>query len=96
MAFAADLPKEKSAAEALQQVLSRAGITVTLLGYPSGTFFSNFAGVPDYVHQHDLGLAFGAWGRTGPTGTASCTTWSPVPPLRRPGIPTSASSTTPW
>jgi peptide/nickel transport system substrate-binding protein len=66
MVFAADLPKEKSAAEALQQALSRAGITVTLLGYPSGTFFSNFAGVPDYVHQHDLGLAFGAWGADWP------------------------------
>ena len=60
MAFAADVPKEKSAAAALQQALSRAGITVTLQGYPSGTFFSSFAGVPDYVHQHDLGLVFGA------------------------------------
>jgi peptide/nickel transport system substrate-binding protein len=68
IAFAADLPKEKFAAEALQQALSRAGIKVALQGYPSGTFFTDFAGVPNYVHQHDLGLAIGLWGADWPDG----------------------------
>jgi peptide/nickel transport system substrate-binding protein len=56
-----DSPASKAAAAAEQQALSRAGITVTLQGYPSNRFFSNFAGVPDYVHQHDLGLAASGW-----------------------------------
>jgi peptide/nickel transport system substrate-binding protein len=68
IAFAADLPKEKFAAEALQQALSRAGIKIALQGYPSGTFFADFAGVPNYVHQHDLGLAIGLWGADWPDG----------------------------
>jgi peptide/nickel transport system substrate-binding protein len=68
IAFAADLPKEKFAAAALQQALSRAGIKIALQGYPSGTFFADFAGVPNYVHQHDLGLAIGLWGADWPDG----------------------------
>lgn len=68
MAFAADLPKERSAAAAEQQALSRAGIKVTLRGYPSGTYYADFAGVPSYVHQHDLGLAIGSWGADWPDG----------------------------
>ena len=68
MAFTSDLPKETSAAEAEQQALSLAGIKVTLQGYPSGTYYADFAGVPSYVHQHDLGLAIGAWGADWPDG----------------------------
>lgn len=68
IAFAADLPKEKFAAAALQQALSRAGIKVALQGYPSGTFYTDFAGVPSYVHQHDLGLAIGVWVADWPDG----------------------------
>ena len=61
LAYLTDSPASKAAAAAEQQALSRAGITVTLQGYPSNRFFSNFAGVPDYVHQHDLGLAASGW-----------------------------------
>jgi peptide/nickel transport system substrate-binding protein len=43
-------------------------IKVTLRGYPSGTYYADFAGVPSYVHQHDLGLAIGAWGADWPDG----------------------------
>ena len=68
MAFAADLPKETSAAAAEQQALSRVGIKVSLRGYPSATYFADFAGVPSYVHQHDLGLAIGVWGADWPDG----------------------------
>ena len=34
---------------------------MTLQGYPLGRFFTNFAGVPNYVHQHDLGLVTSGW-----------------------------------
>jgi peptide/nickel transport system substrate-binding protein len=67
-AYRTDRPKEKAMATAEQQALSRVGIKVTLLGYPSGKYYTNFAGVPNYVHQHDLGLAAGGWAADWPTG----------------------------
>ncbi len=67
-AFRTDRPKEKATATAEQQALSRVGIKVTLQGYPSGKYFTNFAGVPNYVHQHDLGLAIGGWAPDWPDG----------------------------
>jgi peptide/nickel transport system substrate-binding protein len=67
-AFRTDRPKEKAMATAQQQALSRAGIEVTLQGYPSGKYFTDFAGVPNYVHQHDLGLAAGGWAPDWPDG----------------------------
>jgi peptide/nickel transport system substrate-binding protein len=59
---------DRAAATAEQWALSRAGIKVTLQEYPSGRFFTNFAGVPNYVHQHDLGLAISGWGPDWPDG----------------------------
>jgi peptide/nickel transport system substrate-binding protein len=68
MAFRSDRPKEKATATAQQEALSRAGIRLTLQGYPSGKYFTNFAGVPNYVHQHDLGLVIGGWAPDWPDG----------------------------
>jgi peptide/nickel transport system substrate-binding protein len=68
MAFRSDRPKEKATATAQQQALSRVGIKLTLQGYPSGKYFTNFAGVPNYVHQHKLGLAVGGWAPDWPDG----------------------------
>jgi peptide/nickel transport system substrate-binding protein len=68
MAFRSDRPKEKATATAQQQALSRVGIKLTLQGYPSGKYFTNFAGVPNYVHQHNLGLAVGGWAPDWPDG----------------------------
>jgi peptide/nickel transport system substrate-binding protein len=68
MAFRSDRPKEKATATAQQEALSRVGIKLTLQGYPSGKYFTNFAGVPNYVHQHNLGLAIGGWAPDWPDG----------------------------
>jgi len=68
MAFRSDRPKEKATATAQQEALSRVGIKLTLQGYPSGKYFTNFAGVPNYVHQHSLGLAVGGWAPDWPDG----------------------------
>jgi peptide/nickel transport system substrate-binding protein len=68
IAYRSDRPKEVAAATALQQALSQAGIKTTLHGYPAGTYYANFAGVPKYVHQHDLGIAFGGWAPDWPDG----------------------------
>ncbi|HET7016213.1 MAG TPA: ABC transporter substrate-binding protein [Streptosporangiaceae bacterium] len=68
IAFRADRPKEKATATALQESLARVGIKLTAQGFPSGKYFTNFAGVPNYVHQHDLGLAVGGWAPDWPDG----------------------------
>ena len=68
LAFRTDQPKEKAAATAEQQALARVGINIALQGYPSGKFFTSFAGVPNYVHQHDLGLVLGGWAPDWPDG----------------------------
>ena len=44
------------------------GIKTSLHGYPTGTYYANFAGVPKYVHQHDLGIDFGGWAPDWPDG----------------------------
>jgi peptide/nickel transport system substrate-binding protein len=68
LAYFTDSPASKAAAAAEQQALSRAQITVTLQGYPSEKYFTDFAGVPSYVHQHGLGLAEGGWQPDWPDG----------------------------
>ena len=49
IAYRSDRPKEVAAATALQQALSQVGIKTSLHGYPAGTYYANFAGVPE-VH----------------------------------------------
>ena len=41
---------------------------MTLKGFPSGSYYTNFAGSPAYVHSHDIGLAMGGWSADWPNG----------------------------
>ncbi len=68
MAYRSDRPKEVQPAQALQSSLSQVGIKLQLHGYPSGNYYSDFAGVPKFVHQHDLGLDIGGWAADWPNG----------------------------
>lgn len=68
MAYRNDRPKEVQAAQALQQSLSQVGIKLTLNGYPSGNYYTDFGGAPKYVHQHNLGIVAGGWGADWPDG----------------------------
>jgi peptide/nickel transport system substrate-binding protein len=68
LAYRSDRPTDVLAAQALQAALAKVGIKVTLDGYPTGEYYSNFAGVPTYVHSHDLGIALGGWGADWPDG----------------------------
>jgi peptide/nickel transport system substrate-binding protein len=68
MAYRSDRPKEVQAAQALQSSLARVGIKLQLHGYPSGNYYSDFAGVPKYVHSHDLGIDIGGWAADWPNG----------------------------
>ncbi len=68
LAYRSDRPKETAAATAIQASLALVGIKVTLKAFPSGPYYQNFAGVPTYVHSHDLGIDMGGWGADWPNG----------------------------
>jgi peptide/nickel transport system substrate-binding protein len=68
LAYRSDRPTETQGAQALQQALSAVGIKTTLHGYPSSTYYTNFAGAPKYMASHNIGIAFGGWGADWPDG----------------------------
>ncbi len=68
IAYRADLPKEKAAAEAFQQALGRVGIKLTLKPYPQGDYFAQYAGLPPYVVKNKLGLCVNGWAADWPDG----------------------------
>jgi peptide/nickel transport system substrate-binding protein len=68
MAFRADRPKEAATAEAEQQALARVGIKLTLKGFPSGDYFTLYAGKPDYAKANNLGISTNSWGADWPDG----------------------------
>ncbi|MHC5904634.1 ABC transporter substrate-binding protein [Streptomyces sp. S6] len=63
-----DRPAEVAQATAVQASLKKYGINVEIRQFPAGKYFSNFAGVPSYVHQQKLGMLSMAWGADWPTG----------------------------
>ncbi|MGW0333043.1 ABC transporter substrate-binding protein [Streptomyces sp. NPDC003011] len=63
-----DRPAEVAAATAVQESLKGIGVNVEIKQFPSGKYFSNFAGVPSYVHDNKLGMLSMAWGADWPTG----------------------------
>ncbi len=67
LGYRSDSPKQVSAAQAINAALTKVGITATLKGFPTATYYTDFAGNTAYVHSHDLGLAMGGWGPDFPT-----------------------------
>lgn len=61
-------PKEKAAAESLQQQLSKIGVKLTLKPYPAGDYFKLYAGKPDFAKKNNLGLMVMSWGADWPDG----------------------------
>jgi len=62
-----DSPKQTAAAQAINAALTKVGITATLKGFPSATYYTTYAGNTAYTHSHDIGLAMGGWGADFPT-----------------------------
>ncbi len=62
MTFRSDRPKEQAAAESMQQALAKAGIKLTLKGFPTSEYFSTYAGKPAYTKANGIGLATNGWG----------------------------------
>ena len=55
-------------ATSVQASLKKVGINATIQQYPSGKYFSDYAGSTAFVHSHDLGLMMMAWAADWPTG----------------------------
>jgi peptide/nickel transport system substrate-binding protein len=68
ISYRAERPKEKAAAEALQQSLSKAGIKLTIKPFPTGDYYKLYAGKPDYAKSNNLGLMINGWGADWPDG----------------------------
>ncbi|HEY2266527.1 MAG TPA: ABC transporter substrate-binding protein, partial [Streptosporangiaceae bacterium] len=68
LSYRSDRPSETAAATAIQASLAKVGIKVTLKGFPSGSYYTNFAGAPAYVHSHDIGISMGGWFPDWPNG----------------------------
>jgi peptide/nickel transport system substrate-binding protein len=68
IAYRAERPKEKAAAEAFQQALGRVGIQLTLKPYPQGDYFAQYCGLPPYVVKNKLGLCLNGWQADWPDG----------------------------
>jgi peptide/nickel transport system substrate-binding protein len=66
IAYRSDRPREVAAATALQASLASAGIHAGLKSSTAANYYGNFAGVPTYVHSHDLGILSGGWGADWP------------------------------
>ncbi|MGH3875159.1 MAG: ABC transporter substrate-binding protein [Pseudonocardiaceae bacterium] len=68
ISYRAERPKEKAAAEALQQSLARVGITLEIKPYPVGDYYRLYAGKPDYAKSNGLGLLLHGWAADWPDG----------------------------
>ncbi|GAB2838701.1 ABC transporter substrate-binding protein [Actinocorallia aurea] len=68
LTYRADRPKEVATAESIQQSLGKAGIKVDLKGYPSGDYFTKYAGSPAFLKDNGVGLAMMKWSADWPSG----------------------------
>ena len=64
----ANRPKEVAGSQALQQALAKVGIKAEIQTFPSGQYFSNFAGSTAFAKQKGVGLSFTGWGADWPSG----------------------------
>lgn len=63
-----DRPDEVTAATQLQNSLKQIGIVAEIKQFPGDKYFTDFAGVPTWVHKNNAGMMMMAWGADWPTG----------------------------
>nr|WP_240529624.1 ABC transporter substrate-binding protein [Streptomyces mangrovisoli] len=63
-----DRPTEVDAATAIINSLKKVGINATLKQYPSGKYFTDYAGVPKFTEKQNVGLIMMQWGADWPSG----------------------------
>jgi peptide/nickel transport system substrate-binding protein len=64
----ADRPDEVTQATQIQASLKKIGITANIKTFPADKYFTDFAGVPAYVHKNNIGMMMMAWGADWPSG----------------------------
>lgn len=63
-----DRRKEFEAARALSESLAEVGIAAEVVGFQSGDYFAKYAGVPQYLQRHGIGIVMFGWGADFPDG----------------------------
>ncbi|MFF7968995.1 ABC transporter substrate-binding protein [Streptomyces sp. NPDC007903] len=63
-----DRQPEIDAATAIINSLKKVGINATLKQYPSGKYFTDYAGVPKFTVKQNIGLEMMQWGADWPSG----------------------------
>ncbi|WP_129306430.1 ABC transporter substrate-binding protein [Streptomyces sp. L2] len=63
-----DRPQEIDAATAIIASLKKVGINASLKQYPSGKYFTDYAGVPKFTEKNNVGLMMMQWGADWPSG----------------------------
>ncbi|MFE2044276.1 ABC transporter substrate-binding protein [Streptomyces sp. NPDC059477] len=63
-----DRPQEIDAATAIIDSLKKVGINASLKQYPSGKYFTDYAGVPEFDKEQNVGLMMMQWGADWPSG----------------------------
>jgi peptide/nickel transport system substrate-binding protein len=63
-----DRPQEIDAATAIINSLKSVGINASLKQYPSGKYFTDYAGVPKFTEKNNIGLIMMQWGADWPSG----------------------------
>ncbi|GAB2727847.1 ABC transporter substrate-binding protein [Kitasatospora kifunensis] len=59
---------EVSAATSIQAALAKVGIKLNIQQYPQGKYFSDYAGVPDFINKNGVGMMMMQWAADWPTG----------------------------
>ncbi|WP_435153985.1 ABC transporter substrate-binding protein [Amycolatopsis sacchari] len=68
IAIRGDRPKEGQTAQALQQSLAKVGIKTDILQYPTGDYGTSYAGSPQFMKDHNIGMATYGWSADWPEG----------------------------
>ncbi|WBO63727.1 ABC transporter substrate-binding protein [Streptomyces camelliae] len=63
-----DRQQEVDAATAIINSLKKVGINASLKQYPQGKYFTDYAGVPKFTEQQNIGLIMMQWGADWPSG----------------------------
>ncbi|GAB2997589.1 ABC transporter substrate-binding protein [Amycolatopsis acidiphila] len=68
IAVRGDRPKEVQTAQALQQALQKINIKTDILQYPTGDYGTSYAGSPQFMKDHNIGMNTYGWAADWPEG----------------------------
>ncbi|WP_236792533.1 ABC transporter substrate-binding protein [Amycolatopsis sp. GM8] len=68
IAVRGDRPKEVQTAQALQQSLQKINVKTDILQYPTGDYGTSFAGSPQFMKDHNIGMNTYGWAADWPEG----------------------------